>query len=208
MVMEKKRQADIDPERAQSMARYWWLNIVRGGAAFFMAFGLILGFELVLDKHRLQEMLGQFLGLYLMASGLMSLIFGYTTHRRRGMWFTGGVIGVFGGVLFFFRPFYDGELSQYFSTAILGLIMLLTGLVHILGGYRIGRAYGRRWTLGHAFLGIVEIVIAIMLFLLPILETEIIFTALSIWGIIAGIGLISDGLRMRRSVRRKASGHT
>ncbi|HSG15803.1 MAG TPA: hypothetical protein VLE70_05710 [Anaerolineae bacterium] len=108
------------------------------------------------------------------------------------------VLGLVGGVAFFLRSFLEGFVSIEILTAIFGLIMLLAGLVHFLGGFRLGKAYGRRWSLGHEFLGLVEVGIGTLLLISIFVSVENLRIILSFWGLVAGIGLIADGIRMRR----------
>jgi len=76
---------------------------------------------------------------------------------------------------------------------------LLTGLIHLLGGFRLGQKFGRRWSWGHEFLGLVEIVIAVLVLLSLFVTVENLRILLSFWGVIAGVGLLADGLRMREA---------
>jgi len=76
--------------------------------------------------------------------------------------------------------------------------MLLAGLIHFLGGFRLGQTHGRRWSLGHEFLGLVEIAISILIFISIFVTVDKLRFLLSFWGLIAGVGLILDGLRIRR----------
>ena len=54
--------------------KYWWLNFVRGVAALALGIGLLLPVELILKFDQVQTMLFQFVGIYLLFSGIMSLV--------------------------------------------------------------------------------------------------------------------------------------
>ena len=185
----------------QDFARFWWLNIVRGAAALSIGIGLLIPVELFLKADRLQGILFQFVGIYLLLSGVMSLIWGFSNRRRLGLWILAGFLGLAGGIAFFLRPALEGYLSITVLSIIFGSIMLLTGIIHILGGFRLGEAYGRRWTRGHLYLGLVEIVIGFLIFVTIFVTVENLRIILSFWGVIAGVGLIFDGLNSRK--RRK-----
>ena len=181
------------------IAGFWWLNIVRGSVALFLGIGLLLPADLILNVDRVHAMLLQFIGIYLLASGIMSLIWGFSNRRRLGLWIIAGVLGLLGGIAFILKSTLENYFSDSLLTTIFGLIMLLTGLIHLLGGFRLGQRFGRRWSWGHEFLGLVEIVIAVLVLLSLFVTVENLRILLSFWGVIAGVGLLADGLRMRKA---------
>ena len=50
-----------------------------------MGIGLLLPVELFLKSDHLQGILFQFIGIYLLLSGIMSLIWGFSNRRRLGL---------------------------------------------------------------------------------------------------------------------------
>jgi uncharacterized membrane protein HdeD (DUF308 family) len=188
--------------------KYWWLNTVRGVAALALGIGLLLPFEVIFKVDQVQSMLFQFVGIYLLVSGIMSLVWGFSNHRRFGLWLLAGVLGLVSGIAFLLRSLLVSYLSTDLLTIIFGLIMLLAGLIHLLGGFRLGKTYGRRWTWSHEFLGLVEIVIGILVFVSIFVPVENLRIILSFWGIIAGIGLLADGFRMYKLKRASSAAGT
>ena len=79
--------------------------------------------------------------------------------------------------------------------------MALAGLIHVFGGFRMGERLGRRWTSSHVFLGVIELVLAGFIFFLPSIPFRATGIGLGIWGIVAGVGLLSDGYRMWQANR-------
>jgi len=187
------------PGEVQSFTtKYWWLNFVRGVAALALGIGLLLPVEVILKVDKVQALLFQFVGIYLLFSGIMSLVWGLSHRQRFGIWIIAAALGLIGGISFILRPFLEGYLSGTTLTFIFGLIMLLTGFIHFLGGFRLGGAYGRRWSWSHEILGLVEMAIGLLIFISLILTVENLRIILSLWGLVAGIGLLADGVRMRR----------
>ena len=73
--MNKLSQANLpEPGKNQFMAKYWWLNSIRGAAALLLGLGLLFSLELVLASEQIQARAGQFRGFYLFFSGIMSFI--------------------------------------------------------------------------------------------------------------------------------------
>ena len=177
--------------------KYWWLNFVRGFAALAIGIGLLLPVEVFFEVDHVQTLLFQFIGIYFLVSGIMSLIWGYSNRRQMGLWLLAGILGVTGGIVFFLRSILEDALSSELLTIVFAVILLLTGLMHFLGGFRLGATYGRRWSWGHEFLGLVEIGIGILIFASLFVTVENLRLILSFWGLVAGAGLIADGIRMR-----------
>jgi uncharacterized membrane protein HdeD (DUF308 family) len=190
-----------DTSSRQSLVKYWWINLIRGAAALFLGLGLILGLGLALDEMTLRSMLSQFIGIYLLGSGIMSFIWGFSNRKRWGLWFAAGTLGLLGGLAFIARPSIDGFLSPTVLAVILGTIIVLTGVAHILGGFRTEDRYGRKWAWEHFFLGLIEIGMGLVILASPILTVQVSALALSAWGLIAGIGLIADAIRLRRTAK-------
>jgi len=186
------------PAEIQGFAKLWWLNIIRGAAALAIGISLLLPFELIMNADQVQGILFQFIGIYLLVSGLMSLSWGLSNRRRLGIWLLAGALGLLGGIAFLLRSVLEGFFSETILTTIFALIMLLAGLIHFLGGFKLGQAYGRRWSFGHEFLGLIEIAISILVFISLFVTVDNLRILLSFWGLIAGVGLILDGIRIRR----------
>jgi uncharacterized membrane protein HdeD (DUF308 family) len=195
---ENQNTGANEPEEVHSFSvKYWWLNFVRGFAALGIGIGLLLPVEVFFEVAFVQTLLFQFIGIYFLVSGIMSLIWGYSNRRQSGLWLLAGVLGVTGGIIFLLRSVLEDALSTELLTVVFGVILLLTGLIHFLGGFRLSETYGRRWSLGHEFLGLVEMGIGILIFVSLLVDVEYLRLFLSVWGLIAGIGLIADGIRMR-----------
>ena len=63
------------PGEVQSFTtKYWWLNCVRGVAPLALGLALLLPVELILKVDQVQTLLFQFIGIYLLFIGVMSLI--------------------------------------------------------------------------------------------------------------------------------------
>jgi uncharacterized membrane protein HdeD (DUF308 family) len=203
--MEPLSQPDLpepsipEPGESQPMAKYWWLNTIRGAAALLLGLGLLLSLELVVESEQLQGMVVQFMGIYLFFSGVMSFIWGFSKRRKLGLWIVAGVLGLSGGITFILIPYVERQLSTDILLAVVGVIMLLIGLIHILGGFRLSEAMGRRWASSHFFLGLVEIALGVLALASIFVTVDNLRFLLSFWGIIAGTGLILDGRRMRRA---------
>jgi uncharacterized membrane protein HdeD (DUF308 family) len=148
----------------------------------------------------------QYIGIYLLASGILSFMWGFSVGRRVGLWSLAGSIGVMGGLAFLLIPKLGNPVEEYILAFLLGFLVFVAGLVHVFGGFQIGSDYGRVLSWGSFFLGLIEIILGLMMLASPWVSIEMITLIGIIWGMTAGIGLIAEALRMRKLTYHPAAG--
>jgi uncharacterized membrane protein HdeD (DUF308 family) len=184
-----------DRKSRGSMKRYWWLNLVRGVVA------LIIGILIFAWPNVAGSMLVNFMGIYWLVSGLMSLRWGLSTHRAKRLWFAAGIIGTVGGVLILLRSLYGRFIDPGLMITLFGVVALITGLMHLFGGFRTADMI-REQSWGSVLLGIMEVILGILL----IFSTSIgPFTKIAAgsWAFIGGISLVLQSLQTRRTTLLK-----
>jgi uncharacterized membrane protein HdeD (DUF308 family) len=97
----------------------------------------------------------------------------------------------------------NGETT--FLLAILGVVIVLTGVVHLLGGFELADASGRRWRPGVP-LGILEIGLGATLVLTSGQSGSLSTWLASAWALLGGVVLLSDALLIRRRILAHANG--
>jgi uncharacterized membrane protein HdeD (DUF308 family) len=98
-------------------------------------------------------------------------------------------------------PLLTSEVSLATLAYMFGIVAILTGLLHIFGGFRTSTGVGRRWSTGSFYLGIVEVILGLVVILSPGDPSGITYTAATIWALIGGGGLITESIRLRRLAR-------
>jgi len=83
---------------------------------------------------------------------------------------------------------------------LLGVVIVLTGTLHIFGGFRVGEGAHRKWSWTSFTLGAFEIVFGLMLIIEPMGRSLVFYLAASIWTLVGRFILIEDPLRLRREV--------
>ena len=189
--MTSENKGSVGSEK--TVARYWWIFLVRGIAA------LLLGLTLVLQPELSRSKMIQYIGIYLLASGILSFMWGFSVGRRVGLWSLAGSIGVMGGLAFLLIPKLGNPVEEYILAFLLGFLVFVAGLVHVFGGFQIGSDYGRVLSWGSFFLGLIEIILGLMMLASPWVSIEMITRIGIIWGITAGIGLVAESLRLRKT---------
>ena len=113
----------------------FWITLIRGMLA--IALGLALVFQV--DKAR--PILGNFMGIFWLVSGIVSLRWGIQGERARGLPLLAGAIGVLAGLGMLGRNLVGGLAAEAILVSILGLVILLTGIIHIAGGFTRGQGF-------------------------------------------------------------------
>ncbi len=157
-----------------------------------------LGVSLLLTRSGSGITTLRFMAMYWFASGLLSISGGVNIARRPGLWLAIGVAELIAGLVTFF-----GSLSVSDSglPSLLGafcVFAILTGTLHIVAGVRIRQRRGRKWSWGSFFMGVLQIVLGVLVLASEESTRAGAFHAASIWAFIAGSGLVSNALRLRK----------
>lgn len=176
----------------------FWITLIRGMLA------VTLGVALVFYPDKSRPMLGNFMGMFWLVSGVMSLRWGVRGERASPLPALAGVVGVLAGLGMLGRWFARGWAAEAVFLSVLGLVILLTGLMHIFGGFWTGPQEAqpgeprrkRSWT--SLILGVFEVVLGLVLVVAPLERGPILHLVASIWALLGGAILIGDALRLRR----------
>jgi len=149
-----------------------WITLVRGAMA------IVLGLALALERDRAPGALANFMGVYWILNGVVTLQWGLMAEpRRRLLPFAAGAIGV-----------------------VTGAVVALTGVAHLLGGFEFADVSGRRWRPGVP-LGILEVGLGATLILTSGEGGSLSTWLASAWALLGGTVLVFDALLMRRNLR-------
>src|SRR4249919_2867192 len=138
--------------------RLWWIPAIRGVVA------MLLG-GAVLFSNTDRAMLANFIGIYWLVSGVLTLRWASSVRWRRGSHLAtiAGSVGILASLLILLRHPLQHVISFSTLLALLGIAAALTGALRLTGAFEIERT-GRRWTLGGFALGAVEVALGIILF--------------------------------------------
>jgi len=164
-----------------------WITIVRG----VIAIGL--GLALALNGDRAPAALVNFMGIYWILNGLITFRAGLATEgARRRLALVAGAVGVATGAVVLVA-----NAGTTFLLSILGLVIALTGVAHLLGGFEIADVSGRRWRPGIP-LGILELGLGATLVLTSGHPGALSTWLASAWALVGGSVLLFDALAVRR----------
>jgi len=174
-------------------------NVVFGITLFRGMMATTLGLALLFLPDKTLPVLANFMGMFWLASGVISLRWGASGERAHGWALLAGVIGVLAGITMLSAPLLERWVAQDVMLSLLGVIILLTGILHAFGGFRIGEGEHRKWSTTSLALGVFEVILGLMLIVEPLGRSDFFYLVVSVWALVGGFILIGDALRLRRA---------
>ena len=113
---------------------------------------------------------------------------------RIGM--TAGVLAIGTGLLLLARHALDHVMSAQVLIGVVALTTVATGCLRLLGAFEVEEHTGHRWTIGGVILGSVEVGLGAILFVVRDANAPAVRITIGIWGLVAGILLLGQGVRM------------
>src|SRR5262245_41968367 len=139
-----------------------WIALIRGVVA------VTLGSAILFYPDKTRPILANFIGLYWLVSGVLCLRWTVAGNRARGLSLAAGGIGVLGGRLVLSRFVVQDWLTTELLATLLGTVAVLTGILHMVGGFHGADVRGRTWSWSSFLLGLFEAVLGVMLLLTPL----------------------------------------
>jgi uncharacterized membrane protein HdeD (DUF308 family) len=173
----------------------WYFYIFRGVLA------IILG--ILLLTQWAQWNVVQYMGIFWFTTGLTNLAWVRSKRRdnRIARWaIVAGILEIIAGVIALMRPLLANYFSSLTIVLLLGVLVIITGILHILGGFRISSEYGSQWAWGSFLIGSIQLLLGVIVLIYPWEPIPIVLLIASIWCIITGILLLIDARFMRAQV--------
>jgi uncharacterized membrane protein HdeD (DUF308 family) len=187
--------------QSSSVQVVFWVTIVRGILA------ITLGLALLVQPVKVHSFLITTMGMFWLVSGVMSIRWGLSGRRARGVPLLAGIFGVMAGLAAISRRFQplDAVTSDTLAITVLGVSILLTGLMHVLGGFRTGEDATRQLSRLSLILGLFEVILGAALIVAPLDQGLVIYVGASIWAMVGGSILLGDALHLRSRSRATSS---
>ena len=176
----------------------FWIALLRG------FFAIMLGLILIFNPEKTRVMLFNFMGLFWLTSGIILLrhthaVLGDQTDRVLGKKtsLVLSLAGILAGLVVISRSITRSWVEEVVFVELLGAVILLTGVLHLFGEFRIGRVIKIKRTTAAKILAIFEIVLGALLIISPLEQGPIIYWTATIWALVGGGLIISDALYFR-----------
>ena len=174
-----------------------WVTFARGGVA------LSLGVSLLLQQEGTAETLATFMGLYWLIGGILTLRFNREIRAVGGrrLPIVAGAFSVLAGSAVLIRPILLQAAPPAEETFLLvGIFILLAGGMNLSSGVRTGTGLSRERSRESTILGMLEIILGAALILSRGTPGAVLITMTTAWAFAAGVILLAQGVRMRRSL--------
>lgn len=172
----------------------FWITLLRS------IFAISMGVGLIFNQDAARPILANFIGVYWISAGLVSLRWGPSGGRGGKFTFVTGIIGILAGLAVVSRNLTMSFLDEGLVVASLGVIIILTGFLHIFTGFRTrdGDRH-RRWA--STILGVFEVVLGLILFLRPLNRDPLLNLVVMVWALLGGAILMLDAFRIKRKIQ-------
>lgn len=183
----------VEAEHRERRAAYW-ITLVRSVLA------LALGLALIIHPDKSRPMLINFIGMFWLAAGIMSLRWGTSGERARRVSVVVGIVGIVAGVLVLARFLLSQLVGEAPIVLLIGVIVVLTGLVHVFEGFRTGTDRQRQRSWISTLLGVFEIVLGVVVLLWRDDFGPLFYAVVVSWAFLAAFVLFREALRQRSRV--------
>lgn len=177
----------IDAE-IPSLARNWWVLVVRGAAAII--FGVL---TFVLPAASLTALILLF-GAYAVVDGVFNVVGALRGDGARPWWalLLEGIVGIAAGVVAFVYPGLTALVLLY----VIAWWAVITGALEIVAAVRLRRQIAGEWWLAAS--GVLSIVFGALLMLAPGPGALAVVLWIGAYAVLTGILLVALGIRLRR----------
>jgi uncharacterized membrane protein HdeD (DUF308 family) len=204
------RSASESPRMGESTASER-VPVSRGRAAYRISFArgilaLTLGAAMLVQPEKTTDNLATYMGVFWTLTGVVSIRSALVGERTRGVPLLSGIAGVVAGMATLLRGRIDEVAAESLFVYVLATVILLTGVAHVLGGFRTGDNLERRRSRSSVLLGMMEIALGLLFLIGSVANSRAAYWAAGVWALTGGLILIGDALLLRRRLRSAAGG--
>ncbi len=187
------------PEIVAQVARYWWLIALRG------LLGIVFGILAFAWPGITLAVLVLFFGAYMFVDGAFALAGAIRFRHQRERWgplLLEAVLGLAVGAVTFLWPGL-AALAWVYTIAVWAI---LTGLLELIGAFRLRGALGTEILLGLS--GFVSILFGLVMAALPLIGLVVWVWMIGAYAIVFGVLLLVAGFRLRGAAKAPATAAT
>jgi uncharacterized membrane protein HdeD (DUF308 family) len=176
----------------------FWITL---GRSFF---AMALGIAILFYPDKATPLLANFIGGFWVAGSLISLRWGFSHDRSRLLTILVALGGALAGLAVVGRGLIGRWIPGDGLTLLLGVMAILTGILHLTGNLQVKRFTNYSRTRSGSILGIFEIFLGVILILSlwSTIENRPLLNLMAVaWALAGGVIIFLDALTMRREAR-------
>jgi len=162
----------------------WWVILVDG------IFSLIIGFLLLTDPLATTLVIVQFIGIFWLVTGVMSIIGIFMDRSMWGWKLVSGVVGILAGFAVMQHPLWSTFMLPAILVTFMGISGLVIGVVGLIGAFR-----GGGWAAG--ILAVVNLFFGLLLLGSPFIAAMALPWVYGVLAVAGGIFAIITAFRQR-----------
>ena len=180
------------------------ITFLMGSGRGLSAIGIALLLFIIPDKS--VSMLGNKMGFFWLFSGIALLRLNRddptlkAVGKKTSMLIA--VAGIFAGLLMVTRRLTVQFAPEGSIVILLGVVMMLTGLIHLWSEWRVGGAASQSHRVLHALLGVFELILGLTLVISPLDRSRFTYMVVTIWALLFGILAIIEAIAQWAEDRR------
>jgi uncharacterized membrane protein HdeD (DUF308 family) len=163
----------------------WWLVLIEGIAA------IILGIFFLVSPLKTTVLAIQFLGIWWLVSGIMSIISLFIDRTAWGWKLFSGILGMVAGSLILMYPGWSTLVVPVTIVFIIGIQGIVLGMIGLIQAFQ-----GAGW--GAGVLGVLSVLFGIWLMLDPVKFALVTPWVVGVFAIIGGIGALVTAFRIKK----------
>jgi uncharacterized membrane protein HdeD (DUF308 family) len=163
----------------------WWLVLIEGIAA------IILGIFFLVSPLKTTVLAIQFLGIWWLVSGIMSIIAMFIDHTAWGWKLFSGILGIIAGGLILMHPGWATLVVPITIVFIIGIEGIIVGIIGLVQAFQ-----GAGWGIG--ILGVLSVLFGIWLMLDPVKFALITPWVVGVLAIAGGILALITAFRLKK----------
>ncbi len=153
---------------------------------------------MAVQPEKTSDNLATYMAAFWALTGVVTIRAALAGQRTRGVPLVSGCAGVVAGLVVLFHERLDNVVAQSVLVWLLAIVILLTGLAHVLEGFSAGDELERQPSRSSVLLGMMEIPLGLLLLVGALENSRAGYWAACIWAITGGVILIGDALLLRR----------
>jgi len=152
---------------------------------------------LILQPEKTRPMLVNFIGLFWLTAGLMSLRWNASGGPAQCLSVVVAIVSIVAGAMVLARFLLINLMGMEIIILLMSAIFIFTGTLHVFEGARVSPSRERQRSWASALLGVFEFAIGIMLLVWRDDFGPLFYTIVVVWAFISSLSLLCDALRQR-----------